>query len=179
MSLLRFLGLTSSARADDERAETASVRKIVDTLDRMPADTARRLARFAYVLGRVARADLAIDADEVRAMERFVMEHGHLSEAEAVLVVQIAKTQNLLFGETDGYLVTRAFAAAATRDEKLGLLECCFAVAATNDEISPEEEAELRLVANELGLEHGDFITARAAHREAVPHLRRVRSGKE
>src|SRR5258706_10741537 len=105
-------------------------------------------------------------------MERVVMERGRLPEAQAVVVVQIAKSQNLLFGETDGYLVTREFAAAATRDEKLALLDCCFAVAAADDEISPPEEAELRMITSELGLEHDDFITVRSAHRQAVPVLK-------
>jgi uncharacterized tellurite resistance protein B-like protein len=172
MSLLRFLGLDSSARHDGPQAEAASVRHIVDALDRMEPETARHLARFAYILSRVARADLAISADEIHAMERLVMEHGRLPEAQAVIVVQIAKSQHLLFGETDGYLVTREFAAAATRDEKVALLASCFAVAAANHEISPTEEAELRLITNELGLEHGEFIKARSAHRQAVPLLK-------
>jgi uncharacterized tellurite resistance protein B-like protein len=174
MSLLRFLGLDQSARDDGGQAEAASVRHIVEALDRMEPGTARRLARFAYILSRVAGADLAISADEIRAMERLVMERGRLPEAQAVLVVQIAKSQQLLFGETDGYLVTREFAASATRDEKLALLECCFAVAAADEEISPPEEAELRMITGELGLEHGDFIKARSDHRDAVPILKRV-----
>ena len=173
MSILRFLGLDPSSRHDQPQADAASVRHIVEALDRMPPEAARHLARFAYVLSRVARADLAVSADEIHAMERIVMAHGHLPEAQAVVVVQIAKSQHLLFGETDGYLVTRAFGEGATRDQKLALLECCFAVAAADDEISPPEEAELRMITGELGLEHGDFITARSAHREAVPLLRR------
>jgi uncharacterized tellurite resistance protein B-like protein len=174
MSLLRFLGLDRAVRLDEPQAEAASVRNIVAALDRMEPGAARHLARFAYILGRVARADLAISPDEIRAMERLVVERGRLPEAQAVIVVQIAKSQNLLFGETDGYLVTREFTAAATRDEKLALLDCCFAVAAADDEISPAEEAELRMITGELGLEHDDFIKARSAHRQALPFLKRV-----
>jgi uncharacterized tellurite resistance protein B-like protein len=172
MSLLRFLGLDHAPRLDVPQAEAASVRHIVEALDRMEPGAARYLARFAYILGRVARADLAISTDEIRAMERLVMERGRLPEAQAVVVVQIAKSENILFGETDGYLVTREFAAAATLDEKLALLDCCFAVAAADDEISPPEEAELRMITSELGLEHDDFIKARSAHREAVSLLK-------
>ena len=174
MSLLRFLGLGHAGRGA-EQEETASVRHIVEALDRMEPDAARRLARFAYVLGRVARADLAISADEVRAMERLVAERGRLTEAQAVVVVQIAKSQQLLLGETDGYLVTREVDATSTRDEKLALLDCCFAVAAADGAISTTEEAELRMITNELGLTHDDFIAARLAHRDAVPWLNRDR----
>lgn len=175
MSLRRFLGLERAQGTKEPGDETASVRRIVEALDRMEPATARYLARFAYVLGRVARADLVVSAEETRAMERLVMERGSLPEAQAVVVVQIAKSQNVLLGETDGYLVTREFAASATSEQKRGLLDCCFAVAAADQEISPSEEAELRVVANELGLEHADFIAARSAHRDAVPLLKRVR----
>jgi hypothetical protein len=115
MSLLRFLGLGNAK--DTSTSDTASVRRIVDALERMEPDAARRLARFAYVLGRVARADLAVTADETQAMERIVIERGGLPEAQAVVVVQIAKSQNALFGSTDDYLVTRELAATATREE--------------------------------------------------------------
>jgi hypothetical protein len=113
MSLLRFLGLDHLARGSGPQDDAASVRRIVEALDRMEPAAARKLARFAYVLGRVARADLQISADETREMERIVAERGCLTEAQAVLVVQIAKSQTLLLGETDGYLVTRAIAADA------------------------------------------------------------------
>ena len=173
MSLLRFLGLDHPGRHGGSQEEAASVRRIVEALDRMDPAAARTLARFAYVLGRVARADLEVSADETREMERIVAERGRLTEAQAVLVVQIAKTQTLLLGETDGYLVTRAIAAEATPDAKAALLDCCFAVAAADRNVTAEEEAELRMITNELGLGHEDFIKARLAHRDAIASLRR------
>ena len=53
--------------------------------------------------------------NETRAIERIVMDRSQLPEAQAVLVVQIAKSQNLLFGGTEDYVVTREFARTATR----------------------------------------------------------------
>jgi uncharacterized tellurite resistance protein B-like protein len=170
MSLLRFLGLGNTK--DTSTGDTARVRRIVDALERMEPDAARRLARFAYVLGRVARADLAVTADETRAMERIVMERGGLSEAQAVVVVQIAKSQNTLFGSTDDYLVTRELASTATQEEKLALLDCCFAVSAADRDIVGPEEAELRNVANELGLGRDDLIAARSRYREFIAVLK-------
>jgi uncharacterized tellurite resistance protein B-like protein len=172
MSLFRFLGLE---RAVDAGNETATVRRIVEALERQDPETARYIARFAYVLGRVAQADHEVSAEETRVMERIVMERSGLPEEQAILVVQIAKSQTILFGATEDYLVTREFARTATRDQKLALLDCCFAVSAADRDVSAEEEAAVRQIAGELGLEHADFIAARSAYRDYLAVLKAAR----
>jgi uncharacterized tellurite resistance protein B-like protein len=172
MSLLRFLGID---RAADAGGETATVRRIVEALERQDPETARYIARFAYVLGRVAQADHEVSAEETRVMERIVMERSGLPEEQAILVVQIAKSQTILFGATEDYLVTREFARTATRDQKLALLDCCFAVSAADRDVSAEEEAAVRQIAGELGLEHADFIAARSAYRDYLAVLKAAR----
>jgi uncharacterized tellurite resistance protein B-like protein len=106
-------------------------------------------------------------------MERLVMERGHLPEEQAVLVVQIAKTQNLLFGATENFLVTREFGRIASREEKLGLLDCLFVVSAADESISGAEDHMVRQIARELNLEHSDFIVARSAYRDRLDFLKR------
>jgi uncharacterized tellurite resistance protein B-like protein len=176
MSIRKFLGL--EPRKDDRSeqpsgsSETATVRKIVDALDRLPEAEARRIAAFAYVLSRVARADLEISSAETRAMERIVHELGGLTEEQAILVVQMAKTQSLLFAGTENFLVTREYNRLVSHDEKLGLLECLFAVSAADQSISAVEDHEIRRIASELQLEHGDFIAARAAFRQYLAVLK-------
>ena len=172
MSFLRhFLGLDPAPAAPGD--ESATVRRIVDALERQDPETARFVARFAYVLGRVAYADQSASAVETRAIERIVMDRSRLPEAQAVLVVQIAKSQNLLFGGTEDYVVTREFARAATREQKLGLLDCCFAVSAADEDVSIEEDNVIRRIATELGLTHEDFIAARMAYRDYLAVLRK------
>jgi uncharacterized tellurite resistance protein B-like protein len=166
MSLWDYLGLGSGARKGASPKEIASDRRIVQALDSMNPRAARYLARFAFVLGRVARADLAVTDEETRVMEQILMERGGLPEEQAIVAVQIAKSQNAFFGGTDDYLVTREFAANATRAQKLALLECCFAVSAADDEISGEEQATLRQIAEELDLAQTDLIEARSGYRE-------------
>jgi uncharacterized tellurite resistance protein B-like protein len=175
MSLFSFLGLGRPSGGAE--TETEAVRRIASALERLEPEAARYLARFAYVLGRVARADLDVSSEETAAMERIVMERGALPEAQAVLVVQIAKSQNALFGGTDNYLVTREFAATATREQKVALLQCCFAVSASDGDVSPAEDDEIRGIASELGLDHEDFIAARSAYREFLSVLKRPARG--
>ena len=145
--------------------KSETVRKIVDALKRLDPDQARYLAAFAYILSRVARADLKISPEETRAMEMIVVEFGGVSEDQAILVVQIARHQNLLFGGTENFLVTREFNKIATEEQKLALLDCLFRVAAAEDLISTVESNEISQITSELGLPHEDFIAARSKYR--------------
>jgi len=111
----------------------------------------------------VAHADRDFSDDEIREMEAIVHRLGHLSEAEAVLVVEMAKLQHELFGGTESFVVTREFNEIATREQKLELLDCLFAVSAADDSISGVEEAEIRQIASELDFSHREFVAARAA----------------
>jgi uncharacterized tellurite resistance protein B-like protein len=130
-------------------AETATVRRIVAELEALPSERARWLAGFAYVLGRAANADLVTTDEELRLMERIVMDHGGLPEAQAVLVVEIARQQARLVGGTEDYLVTREWVRTASEEDRLALLRCCFLVGAV-DSISAQESAVLNEIANEL-----------------------------
>lgn len=171
MSISNWLH-TLRSQSQQPSAETDTVRKIVHRLDQMPPDQARYIAAFSYILSRVARADMNISEVETAEMERRVMSVGQLPEDQAVLVVQIAKTQATLFGGTENFLVTREFDLMATREQKLALLRCLFAVAAADNEISTVEDREIRLINDELNLTHMDFINARLEFKQYLSVLK-------
>ena len=173
MSLLKFLGFGEVEPADIER-DTETVHRIVAELERLDRDTARYLAGFAYVLGRVAHADQDVSEEELRLMTKIVSELGHLPEAQARLVVHIARSQNELFGGTEDYLVTRQFKSMSTPAQRLELLDCVFAVAAV-DSISAVEESRIRQIASELGLDHAEFVKARAGYSDKRDVIRAFR----
>ena len=143
------------------RDETETVRKIVRQLDNLEPHRARFIAAFAYILSRVARADMNISDAETEEMEHQVIRLSGLPEEQAVLVVQIAKTQATLFGGTENFLVTQEFKEMANLEQRLALLDCLFAVAAADKLISAIEEREIRLINDELQLTHDQFISAR------------------
>jgi uncharacterized tellurite resistance protein B-like protein len=145
-------------------ADTETVRKIAAALDRLDPDSARYIAAFAYILSRVARADLQISDVELREMERLVQEHGGLPEEQAVLVVQMAKTQSTLFGGVENFLVTREFDKIATREQKIALLHCLYGVSAADETISSAEDTTIRAIADELHLDRSDFIAVKSAY---------------
>ena len=168
MSIREFLGLGklhAVSGAPVSSADTDTVRKIVSSLESMDPERARFIAAFAFILCRVARADLKISAGETAIMEHVVMEHGNLPEAQAILIVQMAKTESILFGGTEDYLVTREFNKIATREEKMALLDCLFAVA-SDEMISTVEDNEISRICVELQIEHDEFIAVRMKFRD-------------
>ncbi len=152
--LRKIFGIEADTSGLDRGGVSGSVREIADALDRLPPERARHLASFAYILGRVANVDLEVTPEETR------------------LIVRIAKSQHELFGATESYVVTREFARSSSEEEKNALLECLFAVSASDNEVSGIEEAEIRKIAGELGLSHADFIAARFRVREQIPLLK-------
>jgi uncharacterized tellurite resistance protein B-like protein len=165
-SIRAWLGIAPSAEP-----ELAPLRETLEALDNLEPDRARYLASFAYLLGRVAHADRNVSPGETRAMETLVAEQGRLSHDQAMVVVQLAKTSNLLFGGTADFVVAREFSKLATYDQKLALMRCLFAVSATDETISTAEEGEIHRIANELRIEHQDLVALRVAHRRHLPGL--------
>ncbi len=174
MGWLDFLGFGGDGPQRSRGGESAqTIRKIVDSLDQMEPERARYVATFAYLLGRVANADLEISPEETREMERIVEALGGLPEEQAVLVVQIAKTQNTLMGGTEAYSITQEFNKTATRAQKLSLLNCLFAVSSSDHSISTIEDNEIRKISRELRLDHSDFIQARSAYKQHLAVLKK------
>jgi uncharacterized tellurite resistance protein B-like protein len=172
MSILRFLGLEPAPERDARGAESETVRRIVAELDQLDPERARYIAAFAFILSRVANADLNIGKRETSVMERIVVEQGGLPEDQAVIVVQMAKTQSLLFGGTENYLVTREFNRIASRREKLALLDCLFAVSAADETITTVESNVIRQIADELMLDHRDYADVRSRYRDHLAVLK-------
>ena len=101
MALAKLFGFGGEKETSFSPQDTETIRKIVQALDSMPPERAKFMAAFASILSRAARADLQISPEETAEMERLVAQVGGLREEEAVLVVQIAKSQNILLGGTE------------------------------------------------------------------------------
>lgn len=170
MSLIDWL--VGRAKNTDSTSDTDTVRRIVAQLNRLDPGRARHLAAFAYVLSRVANADLNISDVETKKMIEILQKRGGLPEEQAVLVAEIANSQNTLFGGTENFLVTREFKEIATEEERGQLLDCLFAVSAADDAITGEEEGQIWQIASELGFAHEEYIATRLAYSDKRTVLR-------
>jgi len=165
-SIASWLGL-----APAPKEEHSPLRDVVDALDRLEPERARHLARFAYLLGRVAHADRYVSPEETAAMERLVREEGRLSVDQSILVVSLAKSSNSLFGGTADFEVAREFSEHASYEDKLALARCLFAVAATDQSISMAEETEIHRILKQLRIEPTDLTALRVAHKSILPGM--------
>ena len=163
MSFMKWFGLE-----DDASAPVDSLGEIERALTELDPREARHVACFAYVLHRVARADHEISEAESALIEQLVATRGGVPADRAALVVRIARSENLRHGGTEDFIVTRELSNLATREQKLALLDCLFAVSAIDRSIRTVEDNEIRRVASELKLDHADYIGVRSAH---VAHL--------
>lgn len=167
MSLWQWLGLSEA-----EEPAISGVEEIERALEGLEPERARYLAHFAYILGRVARADHDVTPLESAAMERIIVKRTGLPADQAALAVRLATAHGLKHGGTEDFLVTRDFAAMTDRPARLALLECLFALSASDESIVMLEDNEVRRIASELKLEHSDYIAARAAHLQHLKVLR-------
>jgi uncharacterized tellurite resistance protein B-like protein len=159
-------------------SDTDTVRRIVRELEALPPERARFLASFAYVLTRAAAADLEIASVEMAAIEGLIGRYGGLPPAQAVLVAEMARSQSLLYGGTEDYLVTRQFRALSTLEERVALLRCCYVVGAADDTITASESDTLQEIAFELDLDRPTVNAIRnefASKLSAIQALLRLR----
>lgn len=159
MSLWKWLGFDAGGDVEfDSLAEAEA------TLAGLELKKRRYVACFAYILTRSARADQQISDGEAREMERLLARHTGISEAQAGAVVRIVGHQARRSGGTDDFVITREFDRVASHEEKIALIDALFAVTAVDASIVTVEDNEIRRIANELKIEHGEYIAVRARH---------------
>jgi len=171
MSLWSALGF-ESIREDEGEGTSDAVSRIAAALQRLPPQRARYLAGFAYLLGRVAHADQHLSPEETREMRRLVSQYGDLDDGEVELAVEMAQEQARLFGATENFVVARELEGTMSREQKLALIDCLFAIGAADETISAVEDNEVRLISSELRLTHADFIAVRRRYRDQLGVLK-------
>lgn len=163
-ALFRTLGLTGE---DEARHETETVSEIATVLKDLPAERARLLAAFAYLLGRVAFADHDVSASERAVMEARLATEADVSPDQAHHLVTLAVRATGSHGAAEDYQVAREFELLATREEKLHLLRALFTVSAQHG-ITTLEDNEISRIASVLRLERADVTALRHEFRDAI-----------
>ena len=124
------------------------------------------------MLTRVAEADLRIEDNEITAMEHALVEVAGIPREEAGLAIRIARSEVEALGGSLNYLVTQEFGRNSSKEEKLQLIECLYAVAAADDSVTGAENNDIMSIASELGLPRQDALAIRTRFRDKLAELR-------
>jgi len=165
MSLMRRLMKRNDPTT---RTESATVRAILSQLEALDEPTARFIAAFAYVLARVAAADLEIDKEEEAAMERILLDLDTIEDQHVSLVLSIAREQARDHGGTEDYLATREFRNLSDRDDRIRLLRALLRVAAADGHVSEIESQEIVRIAGELDFNEDELKALRRDLRDSA-----------
>ena len=141
--------------------QLTSLKNIMAQLTNLPAERAHFLATFAFILYRVAYADTNLSVAENNKIKNIIQQWSHIPEEQATLVAEIAGTENTLWGNTENFLMVREFKEIASKEDIIHLLHCLFAVAASDDSITNNENESIRKISKELNIAHDEFINIR------------------
>ena len=164
MSLFRFLGLANTASTAHREPE--SLRELTARLSAMAPEDARFVAAFAYLLARVAGADLRTEGDEREVIARRLETVAGLEAERANLLAEGAIAAATTHSPSDDHLVARAFREIASIDDRLLLIRCLYAVAAADESITTPEDNEIFEIATEIGLGRTDVVALRSEWKE-------------
>ena len=162
MSIVKRLMRMAGGSGNEIRPGSASVQRIAAEFEQFDDDTARYLAAFAYVLGRLAAADHEVDDTEVAAIELALVDIAGIDPGHARLVAEAAHIEAQEEGGTQDYIATRDFRRIASREQRVLLLKCLMKVASADGEITKEENREVLQIAEELGFAFPELKALRA-----------------
>ena len=169
MSLMRRLA--GSRQNTSSGSGSDSVALIAQKLESLDEQTAHFLASFAYVLARVAAADLDVEAAEEAAMHRILLASTELDDEQVRLVVEIAREQAAEEGGTENYLATREFREHSSREQRVRLLRSLLQVAAADGHVSEIESNEISSIAEEIGFSPAEVKALRVDVRQQAAAL--------
>lgn len=170
VSLFRFLGL--AATAEPAEREPESLRELGARLSALAPEDARFVAAFAYLLARVAGADLRTETGEREVIAERLGSLAGLERERALMLADAAIAAADTHSASDDHLVARSYREMATDDERQRLVRCLYAVAAADSNITTPEDNEIFEIATEIGMGRGDVVALRAEFKEHLAVLR-------
>lgn len=143
---------TTPAAPSSPAQVAAGIRNALARLNDLNRSTADYLKTLAFILYRVAAADENVSEKEVRRMESILVEHASLSQAEAVLTVEIARHCAVLSDCARSYDASRRLRARLGVEDRRRLGHFLGSVAEADGRVRQSEKDAIRQISTELGL---------------------------
>ncbi len=128
------------------------------TLD-LPDAELRKLSLAGGLMARIAKVDREVSEAELAAMAQVIQRFWGVKRETAVFVADVAV--HSLDYNYDYFRMTREFALATTRPERVRFLDVLFRIAVADGYASYEEIEEIRWTARGIQLSNQDFVSAK------------------
>ncbi len=129
-------------------------------------------ACVAGLLARVAYIDFDIHKNEKEFIKKSLKAWTNFKEKEVEAISKVAIEEIKDLAGLENHLYCHPLNKLMDNDEKYGVVESLFAMAASDHEVTGNESEEIRLINKGLRLEHKHFISARATVLEKLVALK-------
>ena len=142
-----------------------------------PEDDEEELSACACIAGLLAStalSDLIVHEKEKAFMVQSLVHWMDYPEEKAHLMAQVASEDARELVGMENHTYTRALSELLDKNQRYGLLETLFEMAASDGGVSERESEHIRTVCRGLGLEHHHFVSAKAQVLEFLDSLRKT-----
>lgn len=148
-------------------------KKIEELLPNSTEDEHILVACASGLFARVIYIDFEVHKNEVSKMKSSLEHWTKLDPEEINAIVKISIDEIKDLAGLENHKYCPPLVKILEKDQRYGLLESLFEIAASDGTVDDKESEEIRLIATGLNLEHKHFISARATVLEYLGALRK------
>ncbi len=146
--------------------------KIKSLLPNSTEDEQILVACVAGLFARVIYIDFEVHKNEIVKMKDALDHWTNLPEKDINAIVEVSIQEIKDLAGLENHKYAKPLSEILPKDQRYGLLESIFQIAASDGTVDEKESEEIRVIATGLLLEHKHFISARASVMEYLGALR-------
>ena len=135
-------------------------------ISKLPEDKLYFLCLVGTLMASIAHVDNHLDPEEKKALKVCLSEQFSLKGKELALLFEVVEEQGRK--DFDFHEVISEINQLTSYNDRLHFMECLFAVAAADGEISHDEAEEIRKVTKAMRISHDIFIKAKVRAKKAI-----------
>mgnify|MGYP003643590748 FL=1 len=170
MSLWDFFNFGKSATPEQV---SGLPKKLGELLPELDDQTRAKIAAISGLLACVAHTDFHVSEHERNNIENSLLTWCKLSQQQAKAVATLAIDEVKALASLEVHHYTGTLDKILNDEERVGVLEMLFQLAASDEEVDIEESEFIRHVSHGLRLDHHEFVAARAT---VLAHLKMLKS---
>jgi len=171
---MKFWDIFKPSSEETTNQTSRLYQKVTKLLPDKDDDELIKCACVAGLLARVAYIDFDIHENEEEFIRDSLLEWTNFNNEEVKAISKVAIEEIKDLAGLENHLYCHPLNELMDNDEKYGVVESLFAMAASDDSVTGDEAEEIRLINIGLRLEHKHFISARATVFDKLMALKNI-----